>query len=114
MRCDATSINSLFYSIDSREVEDFTGMVRRALRVHGVTVEREEERRRALGGSSNKCQGVRDLRDGIIRTPRDPHRTLDDDPVRMMRAVRFGARFGFSYADGLLDAMLSPASHVRL
>lgn len=36
--------------------------------------------------------GIRDLRDGIIRTPLDPDTTYSDDPLRMVRAIRFATR----------------------
>lgn len=41
-------------------------------------------------------RGVDDLRDGIIRTPLSPMITFRDDPLRVLRAVRFAARFGFA------------------
>lgn len=41
-------------------------------------------------------RGVDDLRDGIIRTPLPPMTTFQDDPLRVLRAVRFAARFGFT------------------
>ena len=39
--------------------------------------------------------GANDLAKGVLRTPIDPHRSFDDDPLRMMRAVRFVAQLGF-------------------
>lgn len=41
-------------------------------------------------------RGLDDLRDGIIRTPLPPITTFQDDPLRVLRAVRFAARFGFT------------------
>eukprot|EP01040_Poterioochromonas_malhamensis_P010904 gene10904-11884_t len=64
MRRDFT-INSLFFNINSRTVEDFSGM------------------------------GMPDLQQGIIRTPIDPLITFRDDPLRILRAIRFSSRLFF-------------------
>jgi poly(A) polymerase len=49
--------------------------------------------------------GLQDLRDGIIRTPTDPDITFSDDPLRMMRAVRFATRLGFEIHPETYEAL---------
>eukprot|EP00768_Dysnectes_brevis_P003002 gnl/Dysnectes_brevis/2178_a2537_1050.p1 GENE.gnl/Dysnectes_brevis/2178_a2537_1050~~gnl/Dysnectes_brevis/2178_a2537_1050.p1 ORF type:complete len:520 (-),score=132.27 gnl/Dysnectes_brevis/2178_a2537_1050:172-1731(-) len=59
------TINALFYNLHTGVIEDFTTM------------------------------GLNDLAEGVIRTPLDPLITFRDDPLRMLRAVRFSSRFAF-------------------
>lgn len=58
--------------------------------------------------------GLEDLRAGILRTPLDPRATFYDDPLRMLRAVRFRWRFGWSYAPGLADAIRDEAHRLQI
>src|SRR5690606_12905370 len=46
-----------------------------------------------FGSFIDPFNGLQDLADGIARTPLDPETTFSDDPLRMMRAVRFAGRF---------------------
>jgi len=45
-----------------------------------------------------------DLRNGIIRTPIDPFQTFSDDPLRVLRAVRFAGKFDFTIHTDLMAA----------
>ena len=68
------TINALFYNISTDTVEDFTG------------------------------KGLSDLQGGLIRTPLPPRTTFLDDPLRILRAVRFASRFGFALDDSIATA----------
>lgn len=58
--------------------------------------------------------GMDDLEDGIIRTPCDPDVTFSDDPLRMMRAVRFAAQLGFTIEEETFDAIRRNARRIRI
>lgn len=49
--------------------------------------------------------GQNDLEKKLIRTPLDPETTFDDDPLRIMRAIRFAAQKGFAIEEKTLDAI---------
>ena len=50
-------------------------------------------------------RGFSDLDAGIIRTPLDPAATFHDDPLRMLRAIRFAVRFAFEVEEGTWEAV---------
>lgn len=49
--------------------------------------------------------GMQDLERGILRTPREPNSTFSDDPLRMMRAIRFAAQLGFDIEADTFEAI---------
>lgn len=57
-------------------------------------------------------RGIDDLREGIIRTPLPPMVTFLDDPLRLMRAVRFAARFGFTLHE-VTWQLTPPCDHTK-
>ncbi len=58
--------------------------------------------------------GLDDLDACIIRTPCDPDVTFSDDPLRMMRAVRFAAQLGFTIEEETFDAIRRNAARIRI
>lgn len=69
------TINALFYNINEGKIEDFTG------------------------------KGLDDLKLGYIRTPLAPLQTFMDDPLRILRAFRFAARFDFKIDPAISEAV---------
>ncbi len=58
--------------------------------------------------------GIDDLYDGIIRTPLDPDITFDDDPLRMMRCVRFATQLRFVIEDETFEALERNANRIQI
>jgi len=58
--------------------------------------------------------GLADLHTGVLRTPLDPAQTFHDDPLRMLRAVRFRWRLGWEYAPGLAEAILAESPRLDI
>lgn len=58
--------------------------------------------------------GLDDLEECIIRTPCDPDITFSDDPLRMMRAIRFATQLGFTIEDETFEAIRRNAPRIRI
>lgn len=58
-------------------------------------------------------QGLEDLRNQELRTPLDPHETFDDDPSRMLRAIRFAAKLNFRIRAEVCQAIQARAEEIR-
>lgn len=70
--------------------------------------------RQHFGKLIDPFNGVRDLMDGLIRTPLDPDITFSDDPLRMMRCVRFATQLNFQIYDETFDALARNKDRIKI
>jgi poly(A) polymerase len=66
------------------------------------------------GKIHDRYNGLKDLEKGIIRTPLDPDQTFSDDPLRMMRAVRFATRLNFKIDKKTLAGISANAERLAI
>lgn len=69
------TLNALFYNLNEEKIEDFTE------------------------------RGMDDLENGVLRTPLPPVKTFLDDPLRILRLIRFASKFNFAIEAETMDAM---------
>ena len=58
--------------------------------------------------------GIYDMEDGIIRTPLDPDITFSDDPLRMLRCIRFATQLNFFIEEETFDALERNAERIKI
>ena len=66
------------------------------------------------GSFVDPFNGVKDLKNGIIKTPLNPTETFSDDPLRMLRAIRFTSQLGFIISDETLEGITKNAERINI
>ena len=67
-----------------------------------------------FGELADPFNGIADLEDGIIATPLDPEVTFSDDPLRMMRCIRFATQLNFQIEDETFEALQRMADRIKI
>ena len=113
---EVASARSEAYSSDSRkpQVEDAdleTDLSRRDFTINAMAVSLNKT---DFGELHDPYNGVKDLNSGLIRTPLDPDTTFSDDPLRMLRAVRFASQLGFKVDSSITDSIQRQVDRIEI
>ena len=104
------------YRRDSRKpiVEDGTlqdDQERRDFTINALSISINKE---SFGELIDPFEGVQDLQLKTIRTPLEPETTFSDDPLRMMRAIRFATQLDFTIEEKSLQAITEMAERIKI
>ena len=96
-------------SVEQGTLED--DQKRRDFTINAMAISLNQEN---FGELVDPFHGVEDMEKCILRTPLEPEQTYSDDPLRMMRAVRFAATLGFSIEENSLEAIKKEAHRIKI
>ncbi len=104
------------YAEDSRKPDVESGTLeddqkRRDFTINALAVSLNKEN---FGELIDPFDGIADISNRIIRTPLEPSQTYSDDPLRMMRAIRFSSTLNFQIETESLDAIKREAARIKI
>ena len=104
------------YSIDSRKpsIEEGSFMddiSRRDFTINTLAIRLNKKH---FGELIDTFDGISDIENRIIRTPRDPDKTFADDPLRMLRAIRFSSQLDFLIDKKTQDSIVKNVDRIKI
>ena len=104
------------YSPQSRNPKVFSGTLeddqnRRDFTINAIAISLNKK---DYGNIIDPFNGLNDLNKGIIRTPLNPNTTYSDDPLRMLRAIRFATELNFQIEKDSLEAIIQTSHRIDI